>query len=165
MEEDSLDRYAVPFFAFLHVCVLVYLSGMWGSEDALVRVSIAVMQHHNQKASWGGKGLFILIFHINVHHQRKSGQGLKYSRNLEAGANEEAWSGAASWLVLHALLSRFLIETKVTSSGMAPPTMGQTLLHHSLIKKMPYKPALSYGVIFLTEIPFSLMTLACLKFT
>jgi hypothetical protein len=31
---------------------------------------------HNQEASWGGKGLFSLQFHIANHHQRKSGQGI-----------------------------------------------------------------------------------------
>jgi hypothetical protein len=39
-----------------------------------LRVSIAVMKHHDLKASWGGKGLFGLYFQI--HHWRKSGQEL-----------------------------------------------------------------------------------------
>jgi hypothetical protein len=34
----------------------------------LVRVSIAAMKHHKQKASWGGKGLFGLHFHFSVQH-------------------------------------------------------------------------------------------------
>jgi hypothetical protein len=34
---------------------------------ALVRVSIAAMKHHDQKASWGGKGLFDFYFHFAVH--------------------------------------------------------------------------------------------------
>jgi len=33
-------------------------------------------KHHDQEASWGGKGLFSLHFHIAVHHQRRSGQEL-----------------------------------------------------------------------------------------
>ena len=39
------------------------------------RVSIAVIKHHDQKASWGErvKGLFVLYFLIAIHHQRKSG--------------------------------------------------------------------------------------------
>jgi hypothetical protein len=57
---------------------------------ALVRVSIAAMKHHDQKASWGGKGLFSLHFHIAVRHQRKSGQELTQGRNLEAGADADA---------------------------------------------------------------------------
>jgi hypothetical protein len=34
----------------------------------LVSVSIAVMKHHNPKASWGGKDLFGLYFQIIIHH-------------------------------------------------------------------------------------------------
>lgn len=48
------------------------------------------MNHHAQKASWGGKGLFGLHFHIIVHHQRNSGQELKQSRNLETGVGPVA---------------------------------------------------------------------------
>ena len=55
----------------------------------LIRISIASMKHMT-KASWGGKGLFSLCFHVTVHHQRKSGQELKQGRNLEAGADTEA---------------------------------------------------------------------------
>lgn len=32
----------------------------------LVRVSIALMKHHDQRASWRGKGLFSLHFHITL---------------------------------------------------------------------------------------------------
>jgi hypothetical protein len=51
-------------------------------------------KHHVQEASWGGKGLFSLHFHIAVHHQKKSGQELTQGRNLEAGADGEAWRDA-----------------------------------------------------------------------
>jgi hypothetical protein len=50
-------------------------------------------KHHDQEASWGGKGLISLYFHIAVHHQRKLGQELTLSRNLEAGADAEAMEG------------------------------------------------------------------------
>jgi hypothetical protein len=50
-------------------------SGDLGS--VLVRVSVAAMEHHDHKASWGGKGLFVLYFHILFCHWRKSGQELK----------------------------------------------------------------------------------------
>jgi hypothetical protein len=40
--------------------------GYWGGVS--VRVSIAVMKHHDQKASWGGKGLFGLYFQITFQH-------------------------------------------------------------------------------------------------
>jgi hypothetical protein len=48
----------------------------------LVR-SLFLHKHHDQEASWGGKGLFSLHFHAAVHHQRKSGLELKQVRKQE----------------------------------------------------------------------------------
>jgi hypothetical protein len=62
----------------------------WAKEVVLVRISIAVVKHHSQKASWGGKGLFDLHFYVTV---KKSGQEFKQGRNLEAGADVEATEG------------------------------------------------------------------------
>ena len=74
------------------------------SAFVLVRDSIAVMKHHT-KATWGGKGLFGLHTHIIVHHQRKLGQELKQSRNLEAGADAEAMEGYCLLACPHGLIS------------------------------------------------------------
>ena len=52
----------------------------------------------------------------------------------------------AYWLVPGSLLSLFLVEPKTTSLGMAPPTVGWVLSHHSLFKKVPYK--LAYSLVF-----------------
>jgi hypothetical protein len=41
------------------------------------------MHNHDQEASWGGKGLFNLHFHIAAHHLRKSGVELKEVRKQE----------------------------------------------------------------------------------
>ena len=57
---------------------------------ALVRVTMAAKKQHDQKAKWGGKGLFNLYFLIATHYQKKSGQELKQGRNLEAGTDAEA---------------------------------------------------------------------------
>ena len=43
----------------------------------------ACKNHHDQEASWGGKGLFNLNFQIVVHHQRRSGLELKKMRIKE----------------------------------------------------------------------------------
>ena len=56
------------------------------------------------KATWGGKDVFCLHFHITVYHQRKSGQELKQGRNLEPGADAAIMEGCcslacSSWLV------------------------------------------------------------------
>ena len=50
-------------------------------------------KHHDQEASWGGKGLLSLHFHIALHHQRKSGLELTQYRDLETGADVEAMEG------------------------------------------------------------------------
>jgi hypothetical protein len=73
----------------------------------LVRVSI-IVKHHDQEASWGGKGLFSLHFHIAVHHQRKSGQECRQVRKQEL--MQRSWGDVIyclacfPWLVQLALL-------------------------------------------------------------
>jgi hypothetical protein len=69
------------------LCLLACLREQ-DSKDS-VRVSIAVMKLHDQKASRGEKCIFGLHFHVISHHQRKLGQELKQDRNLEAGAGAE----------------------------------------------------------------------------
>ena len=51
-------------------------------------VSIAMIKHHDQKATWRGKGLFDL--HFPIAFERKSGQDLKQNGNGEAGAKASA---------------------------------------------------------------------------
>ena len=82
----------------------------WNSNRyVLVGVLITVMKHHNQKAIYGGKDLFVLYFQVTIYHQRKSGQELKQDWNLEAGAYAEAMEGhcllaCSSWLAQPAFL-------------------------------------------------------------
>ena len=71
-------------------------------------VSVTAMKAQNHEASCRVKGLFILYFHIAIHHWRKSGQKLKQGRILEAGADAEAMEGAAYWLVPLAAQPAFL---------------------------------------------------------
>ena len=55
-------------------------------------------------------------------------------------------SDRLAWMLLTELLTMvcaaFLIKPRITSPGMAPPTMGQDALHQSLVKKMPYSQIL-----------------------
>jgi hypothetical protein len=67
-----------------YVCVYVYY---------LSHGFYSCTKHHDQEASWGGKDLLSLHFHIVVHHQRKSGQELTQGRNLEVGVDAEAMEG------------------------------------------------------------------------
>jgi hypothetical protein len=69
-----------------------------------LKVTIAVIKHHDQNASWGGKGLFGFHFHTAIHHGRKSGQELKQGRKLEAGANANAMESSVYWLLWPAFL-------------------------------------------------------------
>jgi hypothetical protein len=83
---------------------------------------------HDQEASWGGKGLFILYFHIAVYHQRKSGLEVKQVRKQEM--TQKPWRDVTGLLPL-ACSADSLIEPKTTSPGMAPPTSGPpTLITH-----------------------------------
>lgn len=64
-------------------------------EVVLVRVSNATTKHPEQKASWGGKDLFSLHFHIAAAQQRKSGEELKQSRTLGQKRMQRLWRGVA----------------------------------------------------------------------
>lgn len=52
--------------------------------NILVRVSIVMIEHHNQ-ATWEGKGLVLLNFHVTVDHQRNQGSNLSKARTWQAG--------------------------------------------------------------------------------
>jgi len=95
-------------------------------------------KHHDQEASWGGKGLFSLHFHIAVHHHRKSGQEFTQGRNSEAGADAEAMEGcyllASPGLLI--LLSYRTQDYQPSYQGWSHP---QWPSHPwSLIEKMSY---------------------------
>jgi hypothetical protein len=68
------------------------------------------MKHHDKKATWGGRDLSVLHFSITAQQQENSGQKLKQSRYLEAGADAEAW---------RVLLTGLLIMASLENSG--PP--------------------------------------------
>ena len=70
------------------------------------------IKHHDQEASWRGKGLFSLHFHFAVNHQRKSGLDLTQGSNLEAGADAEAMEDALYWFTSPCLLSFLSYRTQ-----------------------------------------------------
>jgi hypothetical protein len=61
-----------------------------------LRASIAVIRHHDQKAS---RDKSVYLAFIATHDQRNSGQKLKYGRNLEAGADAETMDDASYWFI------------------------------------------------------------------
>jgi hypothetical protein len=68
----------------------------------LVRVSIPTQTRMIQEASWGGKGLFSLQFHIAVYHQGSQGQELKQVRKQEL--MQRPWRDVLYWLASSGLL-------------------------------------------------------------
>jgi hypothetical protein len=92
-------------------------------------------KHHDQEASWGGKGLFSLHFHTAVHHQRKSGLELKQVRKQEM--MQRPWRDVTYWFASPGLLSLLPYTTQdyqprdgTTHNGPFHPW--------SLIEEMPY---------------------------
>jgi hypothetical protein len=82
-------------------------------------------KHHDQEASWGGKGLFSLHFHIAVHHQTKSGLEIKQVRKQEL--MQRPWRDVTYWLASPGLLSLLSYRTQdyqprdgITHNGPSP---------------------------------------------
>lgn len=90
------------------------------------------------KTNPGRKDLFVLHHHITVHHWTKSGQELSRKGAWMPELMKRHWRSSP-----HLLLSLLSNKTQDTSTGMAPPIMGWTLLHQSLINKIPCRPAYS----------------------
>jgi hypothetical protein len=70
----------------------------------LVRISTAAVKHHDQKASWGEKGLFGLPYIIALTCIMEGSE----DRNPDRGGiwrqglmQQRLWTGAAFWLVPH----------------------------------------------------------------
>ena len=110
---------------YVHACVSACAVSVWVYACVHVCLSLSqrfysCMKHHDQEASWGGKGLFSLHFHIAVHHQRESGLEFKQVRKQEL--MQRPWRDVPYWLASPGLLACFLIEPKTTSPKMASPT-------------------------------------------
>jgi hypothetical protein len=94
------------------LCLAVFLSGGISPKTDqknvsswvgwCLRVSIPA-QTSWPRSSWGGKGLLGLLFHIAVHHQRKSGLELKQVRKQKL--MQRPWRDVLYWLASPGLLS------------------------------------------------------------
>ena len=103
----------------VHMCIVLTCPCIY---VCLSRGFYTCTKYYHQEASWGGKGLFSLHFHIAVHHQRKSGLELKQVRKQEL--MQRPWRDVTYWLASPGLLSLLFYRTKTTSPGMVPPTRG-----------------------------------------
>ena len=110
-----------------------------------LRVSMAVLKHQDEKASWERKGLFSLHSHIVVHHQKEVRTGTQ--AGLEPGGR--SWCRGHERVLLPVLFPTFcstcfscsacfLLELRTTRPRMASPIMGWALLHWFLVEKIPY---------------------------
>ena len=92
-------------------------------ESVLVRVMVET-EHHDQKASWGGKGIVGLHFHIAVHCEGSQDRNSNRAGTWRQEMTQRPWKGAAYWHAPYGLLRPLSIEPRTTSPGMTPPTMG-----------------------------------------
>lgn len=95
------------------------------SISVLIRVSIAVIKHHDQKQLGEGRTYFTL------YHAGKSGLEVK---------PRSQWI-TAYWLASPSLSACCLLYPRATCLGVALPTVGWILPHQSLIRKVPQRPA------------------------
>jgi hypothetical protein len=80
----------VFYFYFMHIGCLSQIFYSW-------------TKHHNQEASWGGKGLFSLQFYIAVHHQKKP--GLEFTQVRKQELMQRPRRDVTYWLASPGLLS------------------------------------------------------------
>ena len=101
-----------------------------------VRVSVPV-----SKAAWeervNSAYTFTLLFITEGSQSRNSSRAGIWGQKLMQGPQRVLLTG----LLLMACSACFLIESRTTSPGMAPPTMGWALPCQSLIREMNYKLA------------------------
>ena len=96
-------------------------------RSVLVRVSIPGQNIMTKKQVGEERVYSVYTLHVAVHHQRISGLELKQVRKQEL--MQKPWRDVTS---LYALTcsAGFLIEHRITSPWMAPPTMDPPTLDH-----------------------------------
>lgn len=74
-----------------------------------------------------------------IHRLRKSGQELKLGRNMETRADVEAIKECC-WLTCSPMACSAwpLLEHRIISPGMVPPSVSSALPHQSSVMKMPH---------------------------
>lgn len=106
-----------------------------------LRVSTGGTEHHDQK-ELGEKRLYVTLYHMTVQHSEKSRWDLKQGRDPGAGADAEAMEEYSLQALLLMVCSACLLTApRITSPGMATPTVSWALPHQSPIKTMPYRHA------------------------
>jgi hypothetical protein len=110
---------------------------IWASVTVLVRITIAVVKHHEQKYL-GRKGViwFILLHHCSSLKEFRTGTQTRVG-TLRQELMQRPWRDAAYWFT-PSLLSPLSYRTQGTSPKVVPPTMVYIFPHQSLYRKMLY---------------------------
>jgi hypothetical protein len=116
-------------------------------------------KQHDQEASWEGKGLFSLHFHITKGSQDRNSDRTGTRRQE---LMQRPWRDVTYWLASPGLLSLLSYRTQNYKPRDGPPTMDPPTLDHLLRKCLRTG---SHGGISSREAPFSVITLACVKLT
>lgn len=131
------------------------------SGTVLLRVSIATMNHHDKKSSWGGQTLFRLYIHItHCSSLKKIRIGIQSEKEHRCGSWHRGHEGVLIvGLLLMSCSAFFFVEPMTTSTEMAPSFVIKKKSFADLPKTS------SYGGILLFEIPFSQKTFTSVKLT
>jgi hypothetical protein len=82
-----------------------------------LRVSIAVIKHHDQKATWGGNGLA----HFTLAGNNLSLREVRAGTQAKPEVKQKSQRHAVYWVDPHGLLTYPLVLTKTTSQGRHNP--------------------------------------------
>jgi hypothetical protein len=101
------------------------------------------MKYHDQNARWEKRVFWltlptsISLFILKGSQDRNSNKAGTLRQHLK----ERPWRSAAPCLAPMSCSSCFHKEPRITSPGMAPPTMIQVFPYQLLTRKVPYRPA------------------------
>lgn len=92
------------------------------SGTVLLRVSIATMNHHDKKSSWGGQTLFRLYIHVtHCSSLKKIRIGIQSEKEHRCGSWHRGHEGVLIvGLLLMSCSAFFFVEPMTTSTEMAP---------------------------------------------
>lgn len=111
------------------------------------------MKHHDQRASWGGKGLFGLHFSIAVQHWSQFGQELKQGRVTEC-------SGSFPLFALWGPASQLPNKRTETYSYLRMPSLILARFQTAFLK-LPHLPIASGFLSFSTPYNLTSYSTAC----
>lgn len=144
---------------YVHLNIWTYL------QICSNKVNTATLKYHAKSKYWGGKGLFVLHFHILVHTEKLR----KGTQTGQEPGGKDGCRGHGGMLLSILLIivcsAHLFIEPRTISQRMAPPIMDWTLPHKSLIKKIIYRLFYRQILRHFLDVSSSQMTLACVKLT